>query len=64
MDVKKIYYADRMLYADNILNKERVSHLIKIACALCNDVLFLKKLIWLIPWIKRLYILPRRMELT
>lgn len=45
MDVKNIYFADGMLHADKVLNnKERASHLIKIACALCNDVLFFEKI--------------------
>lgn len=44
MDVKNIYFADGMLHANNVLKKERTSYLIKIACALCNDVLFFEKI--------------------
>lgn len=43
MDVKNIYFADRILSTDNLLNEESASHLVKIACALCNDVLFYEK---------------------
>jgi Ca2+-transporting ATPase len=44
MDVKNIYFADRILSTDNLLNEESASHLVKIACALCNDVLFYEKI--------------------
>ena len=44
MEIKNIYYADGTLHPGNLSNKERTSHLIKIACTLCNDVLFFEKI--------------------
>lgn len=44
MEIKNIYYADGTLRSSNLSNKERTAYLIKIACALCNDVLFFEKM--------------------
>ena len=45
MDVKNIYLAGRILNTDNVSTLDKNAfHWIKIACALCNDVLFFEKL--------------------
>jgi len=47
MDVKNIYFADRILNAGATLHDRTegsVFHLVKIACALCNDVQFYEKI--------------------
>ena len=47
MDVKNVYFADRILNKDDVLSEGSegsIFHLVKIACALCNDVLFYEKI--------------------
>lgn len=44
MEVKNIYYAAGSPNAAGLSNKDKTPHLVKIACALCNDVLFFEKL--------------------
>ncbi|MEA4924189.1 MAG: HAD-IC family P-type ATPase [Syntrophomonadaceae bacterium] len=44
MEVENIYGADRALNPSCDRNDDRVFYLIKLACALCHDVLFLEKI--------------------
>jgi len=44
MDVGNIYCVDRVLDTNSDLPDDRVLYLIKMACALCHDVLFLEKI--------------------
>lgn len=47
MDVKNVYFANRILNKDDVLSEGSegsIFHLVKIACALCNDVLFYEKI--------------------
>jgi ATPase, P-type (transporting), HAD superfamily, subfamily IC len=44
MTVKNIYWIDRAVNVEYELNKKNTPHILKIACALCHDVLFLERM--------------------
>jgi Ca2+-transporting ATPase len=46
MEVKNIYFADKILDSDNVFHslEESTAHVVKIACALCNDVFYFEKM--------------------
>jgi Ca2+-transporting ATPase len=46
LDVINIYFADKVFDTDNLFHaiEEGTAHLVKIACALCNDVLYFEKI--------------------
>lgn len=44
MDVKSVYFADKVINVGNAAMEAETPYLIKIACALCNDVLFFEKI--------------------
>lgn len=46
LEVKRIRFVDRVFDADKQLNigVEKIDHILKLACALCNDVIFFEKL--------------------
>lgn len=46
MEVKKLYFADKILDTENVFYnlEENTAHLVKIACALCNDVVYFEKM--------------------
>lgn len=43
MDVKAIYFADRIVDPNGMRDEQNSFHLVKLACALCHDVFFFEK---------------------
>lgn len=44
MDVKNIYYVDGISVSQNLTTEENPSRLVNLACALCNEVIYLEKI--------------------
>jgi Ca2+-transporting ATPase len=46
LDVKNIYFAGKLFETDNVFQalEEGTAHLVKLACALCHDVLYFEKM--------------------